>query len=373
MKLFYFEGKNFSLPVKGYIIGKSDVDALSKIDNEMEIDKFEYVKRINFKKLNTKEHLKIIKMLKAFILSDVNFLDAIKYIRNNNEISQRIKIALDFLINNIMSGTPYKIAMDMTSYFDYEFRKSLSKASDKVELLKILNRLEKVYDNRVKNFHELRNILSYPILLFSALISLLLFLQFFIVPIFRQNFNTNFSFFISWILIGIIAFSTVILIVLFKNKRKFDDILYVLPVIRKIHKKYALLEFVESTSIFIESGDTTFDAFEKSSEIISSQKLKEEIINILSQLEKGNNIVDILKNTEFNELLFSISLSKDLSDLKQPLEILEAELNFELSQFIQRLKKLLEPILIMIISIVIFEIAYGFYGGIFNTINNLGF
>ncbi|WP_129408506.1 hypothetical protein [Marinitoga lauensis] len=79
-----------------------------------------------------------------------------------------------------------------------------------------------------------------------------------------------------------------------------------------------------------------------------------------------------MKSTDLNELVFSISLSKDLSSLKQPLDILEAQLNFELNQIIQKTKKLLEPLLIMIISIIIFEVAYGFYGGIFNTINSLG-
>ncbi|WGS66015.1 type II secretion system F family protein [Marinitoga aeolica] len=372
MKLFYFEGKDFNLKIKGYVLGRNDIDALKNIDDNIEIENFKYVKKIRFKKLNIKEHVKFIRMLKAFISSGLNFYEAILYIRENQEISERIKIALDLLINNIKIGIPYKKAMDMNTFFDYEFRKSLSRVSDNNELLKIIYRLENIYENRLKNAQDIKNIMAYPILLFSALISLLLFLQFIIVPIFRDNFHTNFNFIISWILVGIILFIITTVIILFKNKKRFDNIIYNLPFINKIYKKYALLEFVETTSVFIESGDTTYEAFEKSSEIISSKRLKEEIINILSLIEEGNNIIDVLKKTDLNELVFSISLSKDLSSLKQPLDILEAQLNFELNQIIQKTKKLLEPVLIMIISIIIFEVAYGFYGGIFNTINSLG-
>ncbi|KLO21200.1 MULTISPECIES: type II secretion system F family protein [unclassified Marinitoga] len=372
MKLFYFQGKNFSISINGYIVGKNDIDALKNIDKSIEIEKFEYVKKINFRKLNTKEHFKLIKMLKAFISSGLQFFDAILFIRENQEVSQKIKIALDLLINNIKIGMPYKNAMDSNTYFDYEFRKSLSKASDNNEMLKILKRLENVYENRIKNTQEIKNLLSYPILLFSGVISLLLFLQFMIIPIFKSTFNTSFNFNISWFLVGFISSITATLILLLKNKRKFDSILYKIPIIKKIYRKYALLEFVETTLIFIESGHTTYEAFEKSSEILSSKKIKEDIIHILNKLEEGNNIIDILQKTDLNELLFSISLSRDLNDLKQPFKILETELNFEINQIIQRIKKLLEPVLIMVISLIILEVAYGFYGGIFNTINNLG-
>ncbi|GAB6189170.1 hypothetical protein JCM30566_09090 [Marinitoga arctica] len=372
MKFFYFEGKDFNISIKGYVVGKNEVEALKSINNSIEVEKFEYVKNIKFKKLNIKEHLQLIKILKTFISTGIDFYRAIKYIRNNKDTSQRIKIALDYIINNIETGVPYKEAINMNIYFDYEFRKSMSRVSDEKELLKVLNRLEKVYANRVKNLSEIKNLLAYPILLFSALISLLLFLQFIILPIFKESFNTDFNFTLSWILTGIILSTFIFVIILLKNRMNFDELLYKIPIIKKIYKKYALLEFIETTSIFIESGDTTYEAFEKSSEIVSSKKLKEDIINILSQIEEGENIVDALKKTDLKELAFSITLSKDISDLKQPLEILEADLNFELNQKMQRLKKLLEPILIMVISIIILEVAYGFYGGIFNTISNLG-
>ncbi|WP_129408507.1 type II secretion system F family protein [Marinitoga lauensis] len=218
-----------------------------------------------------KEHIKLIKMIKAFISSGLNFYEAILYIRENQEISERIKIVLDLLINNIKIGIPYKKAMEMNTFFDYELRKSLSKVSDNNELLKVLNRLESIYENRLKNAQDVKNMMAYPILLFSALISLLLFLQFIIVPIFRDNFHTNFNFITSWILVGIMIFTITTIIFLFKNKKRFDNLIYKLPFINKFYKKYALLEFVETTSIFIESGDTTYEAFEKSSEIISSK------------------------------------------------------------------------------------------------------
>ncbi|SHF28833.1 type IV pilus assembly protein PilC [Marinitoga hydrogenitolerans DSM 16785] len=372
MKLFYFEGKDLSISMKGYVIGKNDTEALKSIDKDIEIEKFEYIKHINFKKLNLKEHTKLIKMLKAFISSGLNFFDAIIYIRENQEVSQRIKIALDLLINNIKSGIPYKQSMDMNIYFDYEFRKPLSKASDNKELLKMLERLENIYTNRIKNYNDIKNLLTYPIMLFSALISLLLFLQFIISPVFKETFKTEFSFTVSWVLLAITLSLTIAIIIFLKNKSKFDEILYKLPIIGKIYRKYSLLEFVETTMIFVESGDTTYTAFEKTAEILSSKKLKEEIINVLAQLEEGNNIIEIFKKTDLKEMVFSITLSKDLSDLKKPFEILEAELNLEINQAIQKIKKLLEPMLIMIISIIILEVAYGFYGGIFNTINNLG-
>lgn len=372
MKLFYFEGKDFNISIKGYVVGKNEVEALKSINNNIEIEKFEYIKNIRFKKLNISEHLQIIKILKTFISTGIDFYKAIKYIRNNSDTPQRIKIALDYMINNIEAGTPYKEAMDMNIYLDYEFRKSMSKVSDEKELLKVLNRLEKVYSNRVKNLSEIKNLLAYPILLFSALTSLLIFLQFIILPIFKQTFNTNFNFSISWILTGIVISTVVFIITLLKNRMKFDELLYKIPVVKKIYKKYALLEFIEMTSIFIESGDTTYEAFEKSSETVSSKKLKEDIIDILAQIEEGENIVEALKKTDLKELAFSITLSKDISNLKQPLEILEADLNFELNQKMQKIKKLLEPVLIMIISIIILEIAYGFYGGIFSTISDFG-
>jgi type IV pilus assembly protein PilC len=372
MRLYYFEGKELEIFVNGYVLGKNEKEALKNIDENIEIEKFEYIKRINFKKLSVKEHLKLIKLLKSFISTKLNFFDAIVYIRNSEEISQRIKIVLDLLINNIKAGNSYEKALKMNAYFDSEFRKAFSKATNDEETIKILNRLEKVYSDRLKNSEDIKNIMLYPILLFSALIGLLSFLQFIIVPIFKSSFNTEFNFVASWIIILIIFFLITTTIILLKNRHKYDNIIYKIPLVGKIYRKYALLEFVQITTIFVESGDNTYNAFEKSLEIISSNKLKNEIISILSYLEEGNNIVEATKNTDLKELLFSITISKNLSDIKQPLYILETELNFELNNFIQKIKKILEPILIMIISLIILEVAFSFYNGIFSTINSLG-
>ncbi|KAF2956737.1 hypothetical protein [Marinitoga sp. 38H-ov] len=373
MKLFYFEGKDLEMHVNGYVLGKNEKEALKNIDENIEVERFEYVKYINFKKLSIKEHLKLIKLLKSFISTNLTFFDAIKYIRNSEEISQKIKIALDLLINNIKSGNSYEKAINMNIYFDSEFRNAFSKVTNDEETLKILNRLERVYSDRLKNYEDIKNIMLYPILLFSSLIGLLSFLQFIIAPIFKSSFNTEFNFMISWIIIFIILFIILSIVIILKNRHKYDNIIYVIPILGKLYRKYTLLEFVQVTTIFVESGESTYSAFEKSLEIISSNKLKNEIISILSYLEEGNNIVESIKKADLKELMFSIAISKNLSDIKQPLYILEAELNFEISSLIQRIKKILEPILIMIISIVILEVAFSFYNGIFSTINTLGF
>ncbi len=49
MKLFYFEGKEFNLKIKGYVLGKNDIEALKNIDDNIEIENFKYVKKLDLK------------------------------------------------------------------------------------------------------------------------------------------------------------------------------------------------------------------------------------------------------------------------------------------------------------------------------------
>ncbi|NUU95975.1 hypothetical protein XO10_06780 [Marinitoga sp. 1135] len=369
MKLFYFEGEEYSREIKGYVFGKNETDALKRVNKSILIKKFEFVKRIKFKKLSQKEHLTFIKSLKALLATNITFFDAVDLMRKNTGITYQLKVALDFIVNNLIAGNTYVESLRSAYFFDYELRVSLSGVSDEKEMIKMLERLENIYQNRINNYKEFKNIIAYPLLLFSAIISLLFFLQFYISPIFSKTFNVKFNFLFSWGIILLFSIIAIAVAVLLKYRRKFDKIIYKIPFLGNLYMKFYLLEFIENTLIFIESGDTLYSAFEKSSEIATSKKVAEEINEMLLKIKNGKDLSDAFKDSSFGELIYALSLSNDIGNMKKPLEIMETHLNLEIGTYVQKLKKIFEPILISILSVIILEIVYTFYNGMFNAIN----
>ncbi|AEX85774.1 type II secretory pathway, component PulF [Marinitoga piezophila KA3] len=369
MKLFYFEGEEYSREIKGYVFGKNETDALKRVNKSILIKKFEFVKRIKFKKLSQKEHLTFIKSLKALLATNITFFDAVDLMRKNTGITYQLKVALDFIVNNLIAGNTYVESLRSAYFFDYELRVSLSGVSDEKEMIKMLERLENIYQNRINNYKEFKNIIAYPLLLFSAIISLLFFLQFYISPIFSKTFNVKFNFLFSWGIILLFSIIAIAVAVLLKYRRKFDKTIYKIPFLGNLYMKFYLLEFIENTLIFIESGDTLYSAFEKSSEIATSKKVAEEINEMLLKIKNGKDLSDAFKDSSFGELIYALSLSNDIGNMKKPLEIMETHLNLEIGTYVQKLKKIFEPILISILSVIILEIVYTFYNGMFNAIN----
>ena len=248
------------------------------------------------------------------------------------------------------------------------------------KLPKVLKDMNLLLDMKTKIQQRVTNALIYPFFLFIITLLVVNIILTQVIPQFALTFQdaganlpsiTQFLFDLSYfmtnygvesaIVLGTSVIGLFYLIKLDAVKNYLSDLFIKIPYLNKfiIDTNYNL--FCRQMSINLLSGLQIDHALELSINSLPSLSLKKSLKHIPEEIRKGSNLSKELKSVGIFPAysLTMISAGEETGQLVDIFDRLSTQLNTQVENSIERLSKLIEPTIIIIIGIVVSVIAFG--------------
>lgn len=226
----------------------------------------------------------------------------------------------------------------------------------------------------------------YPILLSIAVISVLLFLLFFVIPSFTQIYADaqvelplatriligTTTFLSRWALLLIPAgIAAVTGIVLFLRTERgglwFDRLILLLPFFGGLMLEYALLGFCRTLGTTLTSGIPVVQAMQMSKGTLDNRILEAKLSRAVRRIEEGASVSDALAETGFvpGLALRMIGVGETTGALPEMLSDVADFYEGQVERRLERLTTLIEPLMMMTMGLLIGAIVVAMYIPIF--------
>jgi type IV pilus assembly protein PilC len=362
-----------------------DLDAKEKVSAKgfvllKLIEKKSFANFLNKKKLlslsQTSEFISNFSMMISTGLTIKNSLEALKD-------SLRDKLLISFLnqiIQNLIRGESLADSIEQSNPSISNDLVSMIRASESNGNLDLVLSGINTYLEKKNIFKQkMTNALIYPFFLFMVTIVVLNIIFTTVIPEFAITFNDagislpyitlilfNISYFLEnngiYLALGLILFLIGLLLLHRSNKFKLVFSIYILkiPYLNSLVINSNLNQFSRQVYINLLSGLQLDYAIKIASDSISNHKIKNDIAPIPEQLRKGNDLSEELRKISIfpSYAVSMISAGEQTSELINVFKKITDQLDLKLENSLERLNKLIEPIIIVFVGLVVSLIAF---------------
>lgn len=314
-----------------------------------------------------------------------------------------LKLIFENIYTDIQCGVSFfKAFSKYENYFGNLFINMLKVGESSGNLDKIFASLANYYEYFLSIRNKIINVLIYPIFVIFAVLIVWAIAMFFVVPKFKQIFIQilgiekvykelplitismiklsdfynlelkilNFSVKAGFILYLIKAGFFFFLVYLWKNfdfRKHLEKFLLKIPVISKVLKYYYCSIFFKALHTTLTNGIMIIPSLQMSSAATTSAIFSKEIEKVISDIEQGKRLSTSLINTGFFEPIVEQMLvtGEKSGSIYKMLEEADKFYTREMEIMIERIMRLIEPTLIVIIGIFVFIILLSLYLPIF--------
>ena len=256
----------------------------------------------------------------------------------------------------------------------------------------IMERLAIHYEKDAKISSRIKGAMIYPIALSVISVVVVIFLITVILPTFTGMFTSSgtelplptrillgISDFIRnywYIVIGAVGF-LIFVVNRYLNssvgRYQFDALKFKLPVVKGSMDKIVTARFTRTLGSLLRSGIPLIDALELAGSVTGNVVIEEKVNYIASEVEKGETLGVALKRTPtFGPMVVSmIQIGEESGSLDQMLDKSADFYEQELEDAIDRLLKLMEPLLIVVMAVVIGFIVISMALPMFDMVNTI--
>lgn len=235
------------------------------------------------------------------------------------------------------------------------------------------------YENKSKVISRLISALNYPLFIFVFALIISYIILNFILPVvigIYDELNMSLPFITKVIMVfvmnifsfnNVIIFFVLFLLILgglyvFLGKEKLREIFQVvisnLPIISNIYKKYVVNNFLYAFVLCIKSGLTASEAIKISITVIPQNISKKYFSDVYKRVLEGEELSKILVGKPiFNKIVINFIASYEETAKTEVIDKLISYLSFDINLSIDRILILIEPLLVVGISIFVFFIA----------------
>lgn len=256
----------------------------------------------------------------------------------------------------------------------------------------IMERLAIHYEKDAKINSRIKGAMIYPIALSVISVVVVIFLITVILPTFTGMFTSSgtelplptrillgISDFIKgywYIVIGAVVFLIFVVNRYLSSsvgRYQFDALKFKLPVVKGSMDKIVTARFTRTLGSLLRSGIPLIDALELAGSVTGNVVIEEKVNYIASEVEKGETLGVALKRTPtFGPMVVSmIQIGEESGSLDQMLDKSADFYEQELEDAIDRLLKLMEPLLIVVMAIVIGFIVISMALPMFDMVNTI--
>ncbi|MCK9223688.1 MAG: type II secretion system F family protein [Candidatus Muirbacterium halophilum] len=312
------------------------------------------------------------------------------------EKNLRLKETLGVISHDVENGSAlYEAFSRFPGMFDKVYIGLLRTGEESGRLYELLEKCSDLIETRIVVKRKIIAIVSYPaiILLLILILVFVIFMQ--IVPKFQtlygqMGLTLDALPLITKVVIGVADFIRTYFfyelgfIVLFAGvffqiystkagKLRIDRLFVKIPIIKDIIIKYYIARFSRNLSILFESGFSIIIAFERSDEIVTNLAVKENLIRVKKNIERGNTVSEAFASvTMIPEISREmISIGEQTANFDKMLiniaEFYEKDLDYVTETFMNWI----EPTIIIVLGFFVGTILLSIYLPVFSLASNM--
>jgi len=330
--------------------------------------------------------------LSVLLKAGINLKDGLELIQNafkKKFHKEKIRKLSDAII---LGSSLSEVIKKEKEFSDYEYY-SIKIGEETGTLAKVMEQLGAFYGKKNEQRRNLMSALTYPIIILSTAVLVVVFMLQFVVPMFQDIFRqqnvelpgiTKFIINVSeftkshGILIFFIGIALFFSRTLFNKKEWFkktkDNLILKTPILGKFIKILYLSQFTQAVSLLTASKVPVVQSIQLVKKMIDFYPLKTTLENVEKSIVNGKSLSESLKShTLFDDKM--IALVKVAEETNQN-EFIFERLNMQYASQVQQRSKLLstilEPFIIMIVGVLVGVILVAMYLPMFRLSSVLG-
>lgn len=330
----------------------------------------------------------IAKNWNIYLKGGYTLIDAIKYSQSTH-YSKKINRVTPLLINDLERGVSPENAIKRFNDILPDFFINLfitGVLSGNIEI--ILEDLYKFYKWEQEEIDQIKSKLYYPVIIITIFFFLLAFIVLYLLPEFtvlydaldlNVNKTTYFlieigyfirSNFFLLILLALFIIISIYLLILKTNKLEYFKLK--IPIYNKIINWLAFNRFFMSLAIQISSGIEISQSIKIASEVSGHPFIKKRIINISEDISRGENLIETLRRwLKLEDRIYNLLVAGERSGgIVESLEFSAEIYRYSLIQYISRINQLVEPVILVILTVMIGFLAYLLLSPIWSIFGN---
>lgn len=289
---------------------------------------------------------------------------------------------LEGIKNDIINGLSFSEALQKTGKFtDYEFYSiKVGEESSRVDI--VLNDLATYFKRKIDQKRKLSSALSYPIVLLATALGMVVFLLKFLVPMFQdifKSFNkelpgitqfvidasetvTDYFIIILLLIIGATVF-------VYLNKKKLwyrritANIILKTPVLGDIARKIYLTRFCHSMNLLISTRNPLLNSIQLVKKMIDYHPIQMALEQVEIDIMNGKLLNESMRQFSIfpKKMTSLIKVAEEVNKLDAIFQNLDEQYSKELEHQSEMFGKLLEPFVILFISVIVGFIVIAMY------------
>jgi len=401
MALYYFKGKNFNgEEVSGILNTENKYSVARRIKSqglvpvkikEINVNSLSYMITVFFRRVSSKDMAVFCKQFGVMLEAGMNVLDSLNFIAKQTQDNNFRSILTD-ISWQIKGGYSLSDALKNYPYVFSEVFVSMIEAGEASgNLNDILKMLYSYYSDISMRKEKIKSALTYPILLGIVSFAVVNFLTINVLPVYVNIFASHgvtlpkLTQMLMWLnshLTHIFFFSLVFFLVscliilrCIKSEKlafKLDELKLSFPIVGQIIKKHESSKVVRVLSILVASGIPLLKAIDICANTVKNRFILREMEKIKWGLRKGDNLSNLLSCNVFLPIVVKmIAIGEETGTLEEMLDKVATIYEKDIEIVLERLISLVEPVIILLLTIVISFIVISIIMPMFEIYNFL--
>ncbi len=333
-------------------------------------------------KVSLRELTSFCRQFSIMINSSISIVECLKILRTQSYSGYFTKV-LSLVYEDVNSGVLLSDAMRKHKRVFPDFFTNMVYVGElSGNLDKVLSRLADYYETDAKIKKKVMNAITYPIVLLTMLVAVMIIMMLFVVPSFRESlmkldvklpkitlivFDTSEYFLRNWktILLGIFAFVGLIYLInrSVMGRLFFDKLKVHTPLLGTITVNLATAKFARSFAILLSGGMDIVDSLENISIVIGNKDIEKRFNKALDDIKRGQTIsMSFEKYKLFPDILNQmISVGEKTGELTDVLERSCVFFDEEVENSSMRMTSILQPLMLLIMGVSIGVVFVAIY------------
>lgn len=289
----------------------------------------------------------------------------------NSQKNKKTKAILEAILKAIIEGQSFSDAIQVHKEFsDYEYH-SIKIGEETGTTSRIAQQLSEFYSKKNEQKRQLINALTYPTIILTTAMLVVIFMLQYVVPMFQDIFKqqnvelpgitlfiVNLSNVIQdygWLIILIIVSLVVINIMIRKKtwyRRIKDNLLLKIPFVGKFIKTVYLSQFTQSMMLLTASKVPIVDSINLVKKMIDFYPLTNALESVEEEIMQGKALSDALQKHDLfdDRMITLVKVSEETNQTEYIFEKLNSLYNTKVQNSSKMLSTLLEPFIILFIG-----------------------
>lgn len=344
------------------------------------------------KSFSSKKKYEFYNELGVLLQAGITIKDTLQLIKENQKKVNHRAI-IEEILDKVINGIPLSEAVFATKQFsEYEYY-SVKIGEETGTLAKVCKSLAVFFERKNEQKRIIISALTYPCIVLSTAVLVVIFMLAYVVPMFQDIFNQNKMElpFLTKIIIsfsnaiknygGYLLIATLIFIVLakvmLKNdkvKEVFHNLILRTPIVGKFITKIYLAQFTQAISLLTTAKIPMLNSIQLVKNMIEFVPLKQSLQKVENSILKGNLLSQSLSgNKMFDERIISlVKVAEETNQTEFVFNQLNEQYNNEVVQQSKLVATIIEPFIIIIVGLIVGILLVALYLPMFKLSSVIG-